>query len=117
MNMLFETATRHPGGYRDVDAPHVAAAARAGVRIIDVREPQEFVGELGHIPGAELVPLGTVEAAAATWDKDREIVIVCRSGARSGRAAGSLAAAGFRRVMNMTGGMLAWTAAKLPTSR
>ncbi len=40
------------------------ARREAHVRVVDVREPDEFHGELGHIPGAELVPLATVEAAA-----------------------------------------------------
>jgi rhodanese-related sulfurtransferase len=115
MSTLFDTATRRAEGYRDVDPSQVAA--RAGLRVVDVREPNEYTGELGHIPGAELVPLGALESAAATWDKDRELVLVCRSGARSSRAAATLAAAGFRRVMNMTGGMLAWNAARLPVSR
>ena len=55
--------------------------------------------------------------ASIRWDADAEIVLICRSGARSGRAAGSLARAGFTRVMNMTGGMLAWNAAQLPVER
>ena len=94
--------------------PSSVAAAGARFRIIDVREPAEFTGELGHVAGAELVPLATVESAARGWDKEQEIVMVCRSGARSGRAAALLASMGFRHVMNMTGGMLAWNEARLP---
>ena len=55
-------------------------------------------------------------ARARTWNRDDELVIVCRSGARSARAAEALAAMGFRRVMNLTGGMLAYTAAGLPVA-
>ncbi len=116
MNVLFDGAVRHTAGYRDVD-PSAVHAALGSVRIIDVREPHELVGELGHIAGAELVPLATLEAASRNWDKDREIVIVCRSGGRSARAAAFLAAMRFEHVMNMAGGMLAWNAAMLPVSR
>ena len=94
---------------------HDVSAVRGSVRLIDVREPDEFRGELGHIPRAELVPLATVERSAATWDKDQELVMVCRSGGRSGRATIALKNMGFHKVVNMAGGMLAYNAAKLPT--
>lgn len=116
MSTLHDTASTNACGYRDVTPTQVAAAGGA-VRLVDVREPDELVGELGHIAGAELVPLSTVEAAATAWDKEQEIVFVCRSGGRSGRAAEALTARGFRRAMNMVGGMIAWNEAKLPTAR
>lgn len=116
MNMLYENAKPVNPGYRDVDPARVDAA-RGKTRIVDVREPAEFTGELGHIKEAELVPLATVEAAAQKWDREQEIVLVCRSGNRSGRAAAALAAMGFKRVMNMVGGMLAWNEAKLAVER
>lgn len=109
------TAVRSEG-YVDIDPARVARAS-GGLRLIDVREPDELVGELGHIAGIENVPLGRIEAAARTWSKDEEIVLVCRSGGRSGRAAAYLASVGFRRVMNMVGGMLAWNELKLPIER
>jgi len=87
------------------------------VRVVDVREPHELVGELGHIRGAELVPLAGLEAAAAGWSRAQPIVLVCRSGARSGRAAALLASMGFATPINMTGGMLAWNAHRLPVER
>ena len=87
------------------------------VRLIDVREEHEFVGELGHIRGAELVPLATVDARSADWDRNAPIVIVCRSGKRSATAARSLGKRGFLRVENMAGGMIAWNDARLPTER
>lgn len=103
-------------GYRDI-TPAAAYAARGAVRLVDVREPHEFTGDLGHIAGAELVPLATVGARARTWDKAVDIILICRSGGRSGRAAEALVGAGFRRVMNMAGGMLAYNAAHLPVER
>lgn len=116
MTSLYESAQANAGGYRDISSTQLAALG-SHVRIIDVREPHELTGELGHIRGAELVPLATVDAAAKSWRKDEEIVLVCRSGGRSGRAAASLAMMGFRRVMNMVGGMLAWNEAHLPVER
>lgn len=116
MESMYENAKPGPAGYRDVDPVRVDAA-RGKTRIVDVREPDEFTGELGHIEEAELVPLGAVELEAQKWDREREIVLVCRSGNRSGRAAAALSAMGFRRVMNMVGGMLAWNDAKLAVRR
>jgi rhodanese-related sulfurtransferase len=103
-------------GVREV-SPDDVHAARGSVTLIDVREPHEFTGELGHIPGAKLVPLGTVEEAATAWPKEDEIVVVCRSGARSGRATALLSSMGFARVYNMAGGMLAYGEQKLPVER
>ncbi len=78
-------------------------------RIIDVRQPNEFVGPLGHLEGAELVPLGTLEAKATEWDRDEPLVVICRSSGRSDHAAMALENLGFRRVASMSGGMMAWS--------
>jgi rhodanese-related sulfurtransferase len=109
---MMKTATE----YRDVVPTDVATIGR-DVRVVDVREPHEFDDELGHSARAELVPLASVEAAAKGWRREDAIVVVCRSGGRSGRAAAALAAMGFPRVMNMVGGMLAWNEAELPIER
>ena len=100
-----------------VDVDPADVASRAGVTLIDVREPDEFTGELGHVAGAKLVPLAELPAAAAGWDREREIVLVCRSGGRSARAAAELAGRGFRHLYNLRGGMVAWNAARLPVER
>jgi sulfur-carrier protein adenylyltransferase/sulfurtransferase len=113
---LFQRGSLTLAGYRDI-SPQALFAARGEVRLIDVREPDEFTGELGHLPGAELVPLATVGARAASWDRAAELVVICRSGARSGRAAEELVRAGFQHVMNLAGGMLAYNAAQLPVER
>jgi glyoxylase-like metal-dependent hydrolase (beta-lactamase superfamily II) len=87
--------------------------------VLDVREPEEFTGELGHVEGALLVPL---DALASRLPKligymEREVVVVCRAGARSGSAAAMLQRAGFTRVANLEGGMLAWALEGLPVQR
>jgi rhodanese-related sulfurtransferase len=113
---LAPLSTPNPLGYRDL--PLAAAHPHLGaVRLIDVREVDEWNGPLGHIAGAELVPLATVPAVAADWDRSAVYVVVCRSGARSGRAAAALAQAGFRNVYNLTGGMMGWSDAGLPVAR
>lgn len=112
----FAAATPTVTGYAEVTPEEVAQRPR-GIRVVDVREPGEYAGELGHVPGAELVPLGTVGDQASTWSKHELVVVVCRSGARSARAAGLLVARGFQRVFNMKGGMIAYTAAGLPIER
>lgn len=81
-------------------------------RVIDVREPDELLA--GKIASAENVPLGGVGAAAAGWDRNQPLLMVCRSGGRSGRATAQLAQMGFTDVTNMAGGMLAWAASGLP---
>ncbi len=92
-------------------ASHVGVA-----RLVDVREPHELTGELGHVPGVELVPLATVESAAKSWDKETPVIAICRSGGRSGKAALQLHALGIDRVASMRGGMIAWNQAELPVA-
>jgi sulfur-carrier protein adenylyltransferase/sulfurtransferase len=113
---LFRNAAAHADGFRDVD-PLLLHEHRGETRIIDVREESEFTGDLGHIEGAELVPLATVPVKARGWDPNQELVVVCRSGGRSGSAARQLVQMGFTRIMNLRGGMLAYTAANLPVVR
>ena len=86
-------------------------------RLVDVREPDEFTGELGHVPGSELVPAAQVMDAANSWDPSTPLLMICRSGRRSGIASTQLLAAGFQSVTNLQGGMLAWHHALLPTTR
>lgn len=78
------------------------------VLVLDVREPDEFTGEVGHVQGALLMPLGTLEQRAGALPTDRPIVAVCRSGGRSGKAALRLLELGFSRVASLAGGMLEW---------
>ncbi|MCC6622247.1 MAG: rhodanese-like domain-containing protein [Deltaproteobacteria bacterium] len=102
--------------YEDV-TPAEVARGLPGHRLIDVRESGELVGELGHIAGVELVPLGILTTVALPWDRHAPLVMICRSGARSGRATQALARMGFTSVHNMVGGMLRWNAEGLPVER
>ena len=110
------SSTVHEKGFRVVTSA-VVHATRGTARIVDVREPREFTGDLGHIADAFLVPLAELEAAAVRWGRDAPIVLVCRSGGRSAIAAELLVGMGFEAVMNLTGGMLAWTDAGLAVER
>jgi rhodanese-related sulfurtransferase len=74
-----------------------------------VREPWEF--ETSSIAGARLIPLGTLPTALPTLDPAREIVVLCRVGGRSARAADIMREAGFERVRSLAGGLVAWEAA------
>lgn len=82
--------------------------------IVDVREPDEYDGPMGHIAGAVLVPLGTLTDKAGSLPGDKPIVTVCRAGGRSAQATQILRKAGFDRVANLAGGMLRWRAQQIP---
>lgn len=74
--------------------------------LLDVREQNEF--DQGHIPGAVLMPLGRLANSLQHLKRDCEIIVYCRSGGRSSNAAEILRKAGFAKVTNLKGGMLAW---------
>ena len=83
--------------------------------LIDVRRPDEFNGELSHIPGAKLVTLETeLTKTLPTLPKDKDYVFVCRSGGRSGNATEQALALGLK-AKNMVGGMIMWNALGLKT--
>lgn len=97
------------GGIWEVQ-PHWLEEHLRDVQVVDVREPDEFNGPLGHVPSARLVPLGTLGQRMGELDKQTPIVAVCRSGARSAQATVILGKAGFDKVANLSGGMLRWRA-------
>lgn len=76
------------------------------IDIVDVRETDEFA--VGHIPGARNIPLGTLGYRLKEIPHDKEIILVCRSGNRSGLALQVLQSAGFSNARNLVGGMLEW---------
>ncbi len=75
--------------------------------LVDVREPHEY--QIAKIPGSKLIPLGEVMQRARELDTADEIVVHCRSGARSAKAIHELQNLGFKRLKNLKGGILAWS--------
>jgi sulfur-carrier protein adenylyltransferase/sulfurtransferase len=75
------------------------------VFVLDVREPYEY--QIASI-GGTLIPMNQVPARLVEIDRNREIVVQCRSGARSQRVAEFLKAQGYANVKNLAGGILAW---------
>jgi adenylyltransferase/sulfurtransferase len=99
----------HANGVAELSPSELAERIERGddFDLIDVREPHEW--NIAHLEGAQLVPLGTLDEALGSLNPAREVVLYCRSGARSSRAAATLQAAGFRRVWNLSGGILRWS--------
>jgi len=87
--------------------------SRDSVLVLDVRTPPEFTGPLGHINGAILIPLQELEQRLDELEpyKQEDIIVVCRSGNRSGKATIVLQKKGFKAI-NMEGGMLKWNSEK-----
>ena len=96
------------GAMADVSVLEFKAMRDAGTAplLVDVREPHEY--QICKIEGAILIPLGDLPARVGELDPAVEVVMQCRSGVRSGKAATFLREQGFRSVHNLTGGILAW---------
>jgi rhodanese-related sulfurtransferase len=94
-----------------VDVPQIdideaaALLADGSASVIDVRQPEEYVE--GHVPGAPLIPLGEVGERIAEVPSDGPLLVICRSGARSNKAAEHLRAQGID-ARNVVGGTMAW---------
>lgn len=86
--------------------------------LVDVRNPDEFNGELGHIQGAHLITLGEkLKSFLESYDRSEEIIFICRSGKRSEEATRLSLSLGFNKVHNLIGGMLRWNEIGLPVVR
>jgi sulfur dioxygenase len=96
-------------------APQWLEEHAASVQIVDVREPDEVVGPLGHIASAIRIPLAKLSERADELSKEKPIVTVCRAGGRSAQATVILHRKGFEKVANLAGGMLRWNAGHHPT--
>jgi glyoxylase-like metal-dependent hydrolase (beta-lactamase superfamily II)/rhodanese-related sulfurtransferase len=101
-------------GLTEIDAEWVAQHRRE-VSVLDVRSADEFDGELGHLEGAQLIPLDALRARVSELSADKPIVVVCQTGKRSGLATTILREAGFARVANVAGGMVRWRELGLPS--
>lgn len=102
--------TGKPTMTEDITPLELHARIEAGdrPRLVDVREQWEW--DQAHLEGAEHVPMGQMQGAMDKLDPEQELVVYCRSGARSGRVAAWLRSQGFQRVRNLTGGILRWSA-------
>jgi adenylyltransferase/sulfurtransferase len=102
-------------GVPTVTPSDLAARRRRGddLDLVDVREPHEW--DIGRIEGARLAPLSRFADALRTFDSARDVVVYCKSGARSAKAVKVLQDAGFRRVWNLQGGILRWSEEIDPT--
>lgn len=91
---------------------------REKLLLIDVRRPDEFVGELGHINGSRLITQGPdLTKFLESGNRQQEIVFICRSGNRSSQAVTESIKLGYQRTINMSGGMIQWNEMKLPVSK
>lgn len=106
---FFDTLFKKPFG--EVDPAEAHEAMGRGALLLDVREPHEWTS--GHAPKARHIPLGQLGARAEELPRNRQVLVVCRSGARSSRAA-KLLAADRDDVANVRGGMNAWAREGLP---
>jgi adenylyltransferase/sulfurtransferase len=93
----------------EIDPLEVKAKQDRGedFQFIDVREPHEY--QICSIPGTVLIPLGELPKRVHELDQSRDLIAHCKSGVRSGKAIDFLKQAGFKRVKNMKGGILAWS--------
>lgn len=85
------------------------------VQWVDVREPDEY--KMFRIPGTTLIPMDDVLERLDELEPDKELIVVCFSGARSGEVTAQLRQRGFNRAYNLKGGMVAWAKANLPIER
>ena len=96
-----------------IDPPALSRlAAGSKVRVVDVRSPAEY--QLGHVPGAESIPLSELERNASTLDRTQPTAVICAGGYRSSAGASLLERAGVAHVFNVAGGTSAWVEGGLP---
>ena len=98
-----------------IDVQEASRRQAAGALLIDVRERSEW--QAGHAPQARLIPIGSLGSRLSEIPRDREVLLICRSGNRSGSAQRQLLQNGYERVYNVAGGMNAWAGAGLPVQR
>lgn len=110
---------RSADGWMDTRSLAQALATSEPPVLVDVREPDEFVGPLGHIKGAINKPLNglTSNPSQLAAYKDKPVALVCRTDRRASAAAFALRASGFKQVIVVRGGMTKWNSDGLPVER
>lgn len=96
-------------------SPGEVNAKASELTIVDVRGPDEYTGELGHIPNSTLITLDTFMDHIDEIPKEKTVVFICRSGRRSANATAIAKDNGFESAYNMKGGMLLWNEMGLAT--
>ena len=96
---------------REVDLLTFASARADGATVIDVREPMEYLS--GHVPGAQLIPMGQLASRLAEIPRNVPIYVICASGNRSSTMTSFLVRAGYN-AWSVAGGTSAWAGADLP---
>jgi rhodanese-related sulfurtransferase len=106
-----------PGRVREISVEDLREKRDRGEMpaLLDVREPHEYA--LSDLPGSIKVPLGTLPRSLEKVPKDRELVVYCRSGARSANAVQFLQQVGYEKAVNLAGGVNAWAERIDPTMR
>lgn len=107
---LLKTGATEPadGRFKEIDAGTLDLSSVC--RVVDVRNPDEFDGDLGHLPGAVLAPLSELAEHVKSWSREPPILLVCRTGKRSAQGCEVLRDMGFSDITNLSGGMTAWRA-------
>ena len=100
-------------GVKDIQ-PEEVQNNMADLQLIDVREPDEYIGPLGHIDGAQLTPVGAFCESTPDLDKSKPVVLICRSGNRSAKASYWAKECGYENTYNLFGGMILWSEKNLP---
>ncbi len=96
-------------------SPEWVARHREQVQLLDVRTPSEFDAELGHLSGAQLIPIDELRARTPEVPGDKPVVVVCQTGKRASMGTLILKKAGHARVANLAGGMVRWRELGLPS--
>lgn len=100
---------------KELEAPELAQRLDKqpdDIHVIDVREINEFTN--GTMPGAKAMPMASVPVRLNELQQDKELVIICRSGARSAQVCMFLQQQGFDKVFNLRGGLMSWARLGLP---
>lgn len=109
------TSMSNQADVTEIDVLEAQKRVEDGAVLVDVREQNEY--DEAHIPGSRLAALSTLAQTYEDLPKDKPLIMQCRSGARSARAAAYLLENGYTDVVNLKGGILAWDEAGLPVER
>lgn len=117
-SMLLALSFRRPGGAHSLTPTEATMLInRENAQLVDIREPNEYVS--GHLCDSRNIPSGSLAERAGELEafKDKPIILVCQSGARSSTARATLTKLGFERVHSLDGGTVAWVEAGLPLKK